>query len=321
MGCKGEGLVSEAAAGYTFFRSICEQCHVDISGLKFVLLESSYNKGEALRDVFKRINQTLEGNVLQRCHFTFISSDYHLFRVQEIHRLSPSRSLLRPLVVAMSTWDFAYASYPFCVSTDTTTAFRGRVMVLTSDMYIVIANLEAVISERVFFSKENWERLNTSVAKLRRFYEILHHPKAMFPGDKRVFSEVLEICIANLREAQKILCQLVESSGTTTERDLKRARDLVLEAVTSIRRKIDPDQPIALGDVESLQHEIESYLLNQTHARISDPELSDNSIETIMPETIMPEAIMPETESKAPRRNAKRSVRTRARKKEPQDIM
>mmetsp|Transcript_39792 Transcript_39792/g.158263 ORF Transcript_39792/g.158263 Transcript_39792/m.158263 type:complete len:179 (-) Transcript_39792:126-662(-) len=122
-------------------------------------------------------------------------------------------------------------------------------------------------------------------------------------------------------QAQKILCQLVESSGTTTERDLKRARDLVLEAVTSIRRKIDPDQPIALGDVESLQHEIESYLLNQTHARISDPELSDNSIETIMPETIMPEAIMPETESKAPRRNAKRSVRTRARKKEPQDIM
>jgi len=127
-------------------------------------------------------------------------------------------------------------------------------------------------------------------------------------------------------QAQKILCQLVESSGNTTERDLKRARDLVLEAVTSIRRKIDPDQPIALGDVESLQNEIESYLLNQTHARIADPELSDNSIETIMPETIMPEKIMPdkimpETESKASRRNAKRSVRTRARKKEPQDIM
>lgn len=200
VGCKGEGLISEAAAGYTFFRSFCEQSDIDVSDLKFVLLETSYNKGEALRDVFRRINDTLDKKVLHSCHFTFISSDYHLFRVQEIHRLNPARSVLRPLVVAESTWEFVYAAYPFCVSTDATTAFLGRVTVLTSDLYIVWENLEAVLHDKTFFARENWERLNSTVAKIRRFSEMLFHPTAVFHTDMRPYSEALDECTCNLRE-------------------------------------------------------------------------------------------------------------------------
>lgn len=196
--------MSEAAAGYSFFRSICDRCHIDISDLRMIVLEMDYDTSDAMLEISRRVKeQILGGGGETQCHFTLISSDYDLFRVQEIQRLSASRSFLRPLVVARSTWDFVYAFYPYCVSHDGITAFLGRVTVLTADLSIVLTNLEAVISESSFFAKENWDRLNSTIAKFRHYCEMLHHPRAEFREDMRIQTEVLEKCLFDLREVSE----------------------------------------------------------------------------------------------------------------------
>lgn len=193
--------MSEAAAGYSFFRSICDRCHVDTSDLRTILLEMEYDTSAAMLEMSRRVKEEqLEDSRQMQCHFTLISSDYDLFRVQEVQRLSASRSFLRPLVVNRSTWDFVYAFYPYCVSHDGITAFLGRVTVLSADLTIVLTNLEAVIAENSFFAKENWDRLNSTIAKFRHYCEMLHHPRAEFREDMRIQTEVLEKCLFDLRE-------------------------------------------------------------------------------------------------------------------------
>lgn len=187
--------ISEAATGYGFFRAICEEVNLDVSKFTFILDDHNHNGNnnnspyhnnkhnnaatttgdtdDTLRHVIDKLRSRLGSAALSSSHFTLVSSDYHLIRIQEIHRLSPRQSILFPLDISSATWNCIFAAYPFCVSRDPATAFLGRAVVLANDLDIVLVNLNGAVEDREFVSRENLHRLNETSAKMREMYRLI----------------------------------------------------------------------------------------------------------------------------------------------------
>ena len=124
-------VVSDADAGYLFFRHLCQANNISLDGINMVLEEASLGKG-ALRFILQHLRQEYIPDWLDessdeesatdeygekrqqprkkiQLHFTFFSSDYDLCRLNDIHRRSPRQSLLTPLQANLEE-DFSYPS-------------------------------------------------------------------------------------------------------------------------------------------------------------------------------------------------------------------
>lgn len=251
-GLRDQSSISEAAAGYSFFRAICEEVNLDVSRFGFMLEEQSHNTKENLRNVIDELRSRSGSAAISACHFTLVSSDYHLIRIQEIHRLSPRQSILFPLEVSSATWNCVFAAYPFCVSRDAATAFLGRAVVLANDLGIILVNLNGAIDDREFVSRENLHRLNETFAKMREMYRLIDARavgEGGFQSDMRTHAETLELAIHDVREVQTLLNPLLNDIGSSIPRaDLEVARRLLASTICNMRSSMDPDRVLRVHD-------------------------------------------------------------------------
>jgi len=156
--------VSDASAGYLFFRHLCASQSIPINDIqtKMWVDPGSSDEREAMEVIaselwrnhiklwlhespaIERLNRHygVEWTVLERkidIHFTLVSTEYHLCNMNDVHHRSPGKSFLQPLVslrglVASDRWnneDFASDSgyYSDTLKRKSTrtgqTAFRG----------------------------------------------------------------------------------------------------------------------------------------------------------------------------------------------------
>jgi DUF218 domain len=258
------GKVSEATAGYMFFRSVCDEVGLDADRFHYILEEESTNTKENMANVVSAVRKTLGADAVSACHFTLVSSDYHLIRIQEVHRICPRHSLLFALNVSAASWAFIFAAYPFCVSPDPSTAFRGRAMVLANDLSIVLVNLNGVVSDRQFLARENIARLSETFAKMRDMFRVVDPTRALSHGgfgvDMRDYTETLELAIHRVREAHTILIPLDDPCASVSRSDLELAKTLLTQVVHDMRSSLDPDRPLRVSDHYDIVDELAEYV-------------------------------------------------------------
>ena len=275
--------ISEAAAGYTFFRGVCEESGVDVSRFDYILEEESRNSKENLINVIEEIRSRYGHHSLSSCHFTLVSSDYHLIRLQEVHRLTPRQSILFPLEVSASTWNCIFAAYPFCVSRDAPTAFLGRAVVLANDLGILLANLNGALEDREFIAKENLHRLKEVFAKMREMYRIIDSRSVSAGGfrkDMRAHAETLELAIHDIRQVNNLLSPLNETGASVPPTHIEQARDLLNSTIFKMRSSMDPDRVLRVHDRLAITEDMVSYVSDQHAKRVdSNPnsDLTDSS--------------------------------------------
>lgn len=269
----GQGAVTQAAAGYLFFRSICEEVGVDADGFDYILEEESHTTKESMANVVKEVRARFGADAVSGCHFTLVSSDYHLIRIKEVHRTCPRHSLLFALEVASASWACIFAAYPFCVSPEPATAFLGRAMVLANDLSIVLVNLRGVISDRQFFARENTARLNATSAKMRDMFRVVDPTRALvrggFRADMRSYSETLERAIHAVREVQELVAPLIDPCGSAPPQDLERAEELLTHAVLDMREQLDPDRVFRIADHIDVVDDLSAFVEMQGTGKAS----------------------------------------------------
>ncbi|CAN8064932.1 unnamed protein product [Agarophyton chilense] len=265
-GLNDDGTISEAAAGYAFFRNVCEEANVDVSAFQFILEHNSHNTKENLRNVIEELRRRFGADALSACHFTLVSSDYHLIRIQEVHRLSPRQSVLFPLEVSASTWNCIFAAYPFCVSRDPATAFLGRAVVLANDLGILHVNLKGALIDREFVSKENLDRLNETFAKMREMYRVIHSNTSAtggFKTDMRKHAETLELAIHHIREVHTLLGPLNETGSSVPHAHLELGLEHLTSAIRAMRSSMDPDRVLRTHDRMAIIEDMISFVAEQ----------------------------------------------------------
>lgn len=256
--------VSEAAAGYLFFRSLCEEIGFDAKQYDYIIEEESTSTKENMENCLHLLRSRYGADAVANSHFTLVSSDYHLIRIQEVHRICPRHSLLFPLDVASASWHCIFAAYPFCVSPDPATAFLGRAVVLANDLSIVLVNLNGVINDRQFFARENIARLNETFGKMRDMFRIVDSIRADshrgFRVDMRAHSETLELAIHRVREAHTLIRPLADPPSTVSRSDLVHAQALLSDAVQDMRNSLDPDRPLRIADHVDILDELTAFV-------------------------------------------------------------
>lgn len=310
--------ISEAAAGYAFFRGICEEICFDVSGFDFILEERSHNTKENFRYVIDELRRRSGSQAISACHFTLVSSDYHLIRIQEVHRLSPRQSILFPLEVSRATWNCIFAAYPFCVSRDPATAFLGRTVVLANDLGILHVNLNGAVDAREFISRENLHRLNETFAKMREMYRVIDVRVASPSGfctDMRAHAEMLELAIHDIRQVQTLLNPLLEDGASVPREHLELARKLVEATIIRMRSSMDPDRVLLVHDRLAIIDDLMQYRIEEKrrHAEQSkdsgydrargSSSFSDgraNTNETAVPEGFPPTPFLEESSARDP---------------------
>lgn len=262
-GLHNENSITEAAAGYALFRNLCEEANIDVSRFQFILEDTSRNTKGNLRNVIDELRARSGADAVSACHFTLVSSDYHLIRIQEVHRLSPRQSILFPLEVSNATWNCIFAAYPFCVSRDPATAFLGRAVVLANDLGIVLVNLNGALDDREFISKENLHRLNETFAKMTEMYRVIDSRTSSLGGfrrDMRTHAETLELAIHDIREVQTLLSPLNETGGSIPQAHLELARELLVSTITKMRSSMDPDRVLRVHDRMAIIDDMISFV-------------------------------------------------------------
>ncbi|AFP65619.1 hypothetical protein CMESO_474 (nucleomorph) [Chroomonas mesostigmatica CCMP1168] len=248
-GHKKSNKISGAKAGYIYFRYIASEAKVDLGGLDFIIEETTQSTQKNLINLLKSLQKKYGDEAVSKCHFTLISSDYHLIRIAEIYKLSRRQSLLTPLDEVGATWTYLFAAYPFCVSPDPTLAFLGRIRVLANDLAIVLVNLNGLVEFNDLVAKENFSRLCETNQKLRAMLRIMSEPGSFLNSSGSSIEipfeqwEILERSLCTIHEVQVNLTPLVNGKSVD-RRILIRSRDLLMGAVKDIRLTIDPDRPL-----------------------------------------------------------------------------
>lgn len=97
--------VSNADAGYIFFRHMCEAQNIDLTGVEIFIDNRSQSDTEAVKFVTEKVRNDyipdwLEASLNQTdlmhkqidLHFTLISTEYHLCNINDVHHRSPRQS-------------------------------------------------------------------------------------------------------------------------------------------------------------------------------------------------------------------------------------
>lgn len=269
------GCVTEAAAGYAFFRSVCEEAGVDVDDYSYLLEEKSTSTLQNVHNVIAALRRRCNPEAITNCHFTLVSSDYHIIRMQEVHRLNVQESALFPLQLFSASWNFIFAAYPFCVSRVPATAFLGRAIVLANDLSIVVVNLNGVVSRRQFMAKDNVHRLQETFAKMRDMYRVINSRSySGFRTDMRKHAETLELAIHRVREVHTTLLPLQEDGGTVSPDDMEMALRLLMSVVRDIRESMDPDRVLLVTDRIAVVEDMASFVSRESKRR---PNKQDSS--------------------------------------------
>lgn len=237
------GLVSEAVAGYTYFRQLCERDGVETTSFEFYLDEHAKNSIENIRNVLAEVKRRLGGTAGQ-CRFTLVSSDYHLRRLDEVHYLTSQQSLLSELEQAGLTWDYVQAPYPFHVSADPVTAWLAKINLLRDELTFVRVNLEGVLGGRESLLAENVNRLADVASQLQASYDT---PPNVGNDDVQRARAALKRAIPLLGQCHKELGPLVNCASLDVTK-IQRVERLLYNAIHIIKAAINPDAPLKWGE-------------------------------------------------------------------------
>ncbi len=262
------GCVSEASAGYSFFRSVCEEARLDVQKYSYLLEEKSTSTLQNVQNVIAALQRRCKPEVIANCHFTLVSSDYHLIRLQEVHRINLLDSALYPLSRFSATWSYIFAAYPFCVSHEPGTAFLGRAIVLANDLSVVLVNLTSAVNHRRFVAKENLYRLQETFAKMRDMFRVIDsRSMSGFRTDMRKHAETLELAIHRVRELNTILLPMQKDGVTVSKDDMQLAQRLLMTVVRDLRESMDPDRVLSISDRVAVANDMAEYLAPETSRR------------------------------------------------------
>jgi len=268
------GNLSEAMAGYSYFRSVAEESSINVDNYTYMLEEKSFNTVQNIQNVIGTLKRRCEAYRLSNVHFTLISSDYHLIRLQEVHRLNSHDSALHPLTLFNASWSYIFAAYPFCVSREPSTAFLGRAIVLANDLSIVLVNLNCAVNYHRFMAKENLHRLQETFAKMRDMYRVIDGKnRPGFRTNMRKHAETLELAIHRVREVNTILLPLQEDGVNISTEDLELAQRLLMTVVRDIRESMDPDRVLVVTDRVAVANDLTAYIARECP---SDEDDGDN---------------------------------------------
>ncbi|AAK39760.1 hypothetical protein (nucleomorph) [Guillardia theta] len=241
--------ISSCESGYIYFRFLCSQLNIDIGGIDFSIHDKSDNFKENLKNLTMLLKNKYNDEAITKCHFTLVSSDYHLIRIAEIHKISRKNSILNSINYHGATWTYLFAAYPFCVSPDPTLAFLGRIRVLANDLTIVLVNIDGFLKTNELIAKENYTRLCETNKKLRALLRIMNEKSDHFEQNKNNVNltleqwEVLEKSLCITHEIQQLLSIII--FGRLPDRyTIIKSRDLFIEAIRDIKRVMDPDRPL-----------------------------------------------------------------------------
>jgi len=104
--------VSDADAGYIFFRHMCEAQGIDLEGVDVLIDSRSRDEAEAVYRVTEGVKEDFVPRWLEAApspqngfedekkiavHFSLVSTEYHLCNLNDVHHRSPRQSLLKPI--------------------------------------------------------------------------------------------------------------------------------------------------------------------------------------------------------------------------------
>ncbi|KAK4530802.1 hypothetical protein CCYA_CCYA05G1659 [Cyanidiococcus yangmingshanensis] len=247
-----DSLVSEAVAGYLFFRHVCEEVGLDLSQVTIILEEQHLNARDCMSSILNQLGEHLVGS-----HFTFVSSDYHLIRIREVEASVPKLSLLAPLRKLRGTVSYAYATYPFALSKDAAVSLAGRAIVAAAELGITIVALRSYIEGRDLFHRDTFRRFQEATMELGNLSEKCNATLqvqvagslpptdgALFTQDMRQVAEVIESAYFELRQMIRSLEPWIQEKRTLSRLQLQEMLQKIIDIEQRIRRTIDPDRPL-----------------------------------------------------------------------------
>jgi hypothetical protein len=247
-----DSLVSEAVAGYLFFRHVCEEFSISLDSVAIILEEQHLNARDCMSSILTQLGEQLVGS-----HFTFVSSDYHLIRIREVEAAAPNLSLLAPLRKLRGTVSYAYTTYPFALSKNAAVALAGRAIVIAAELGIMIVALRSYIEERGLFQRDVFRRFQEATIELGNLCEKcsaalqVQIPTAssttddiVFTQDIRLVGEVIESAYFELRQVIRVLEQWVLEKSPLSRMELQNILQQITIVEQRIRSSLDPDRPL-----------------------------------------------------------------------------
>jgi hypothetical protein len=296
-----DNCVSEADAGYVFFRHLCSSQHVSLDNVTFHLERTSIEE-DAIQHLAQHVQQSVPAwrEAIQNeydiapaydylsgppkrpkklhIQFSLISSEYHLCQLHDIHARSPGRSKLSVLENwgrVETSWSYVYATTARVTSDHPALAFCGKSYQTVQELVPVLLNLRGVVDDREFFQRDNYRvlvaarrSLVTDMEGLYRRQPSLQAVHQLLSGDSKPLDVIMESALLSLGRC----LDLVRPAGLLTETvsagEWIMALSLLEQAVSQISQACDPDQPLdpagwgSMCEPESDEDIIERFILN-----------------------------------------------------------
>jgi hypothetical protein len=296
-----DNCVSEADAGYVFFRHLCSSHHISLDNVTFHLERTSIEE-DAIQHLAQHVQQSVPAwrEAIQNeydiapaydylsgppkrpkklhIQFSLISSEYHLCQLHDIHARSPGQSKLSVLENwgrVETSWSYVYATTARVASDHPALAFCGKSYQTVQELVPVLLNLRGVVDDREFFQRDNYRvlvaarrSLVTDMEGLYRRQPSLQAVHQLLSGDSKPLDVIMESALLSLGRC----LDLVRPAGLLTETvsagDWIMALSLLEQAVSQISQACDPDQPLdpadwgSMGEPESDEDIIERFILN-----------------------------------------------------------
>lgn len=293
-----DNCVSEADAGYVFFRHLCSSQHISLDNVTFHLERSSIEQ-DALQHLAQHVQQSVPAwrEAIQNeydiapaydylsgppkrpkklhIQFSLISSEYHLCQLHDIHARSPGQSKLSVLENwgrVETSWNYVYATTVRITSDHPALAFCGKSYQTVQELVPVLLNLRGVVDDREFFQRDNYRvlvaarrSLVTDMEGLYRRQPSLHAVHQLLSGDNKPLDVIMESALLSLGRC----LDLVRPAGLLTETvssgDWIMALSLLEQAVYQISQACDPDQtldPAEWGSMGEPDEDVERSIPN-----------------------------------------------------------
>ena len=225
-------------------------------------------------------------------HFTLLSTDYHLERMQLTHCLSKTRSIFSLFEAIDATWNLLPVDYPYSRSKYQYINWLGEIYRLQDLLVGPLVNLEGVVQRKEFFQQESYRIIleifmHLTAARLR-IYEYdaktrlgslndFYHENGSFKKeqmtDDKSFHEThlhdknvlfqLEDCSQQLRSIYLRLTPAAKFSRNILPHEFRKTMSMLKNVINQLNRFTDPDRTLNLQEYQYLLDECDLILQNE----------------------------------------------------------
>jgi len=257
-------------------------------------LKGRGRKRKTKRTSLHDMTKPQENNMIPelKLHVTLIGTTHYLSRLQDIHVVSPSRSLLTRLADVTATWDLYPVSDPFLRSQDPPVLLLCRLYHGVTQLLPALANLEGVVDRSDFFQHSSYQLMVEVLEGLMMYKGEMYEEEAkkalepwrgptrrerinrqhkwgtiprlpVVPIDDADFLLAFEEGCHLLQLACQVVGPAVDPTRRMTAQEYEDATNYLRDAVACLRACCDPDRPLLPSELLHLIEE--SYSLNPLH--------------------------------------------------------